>query len=88
MAAVEHEPRTRRSPLAGAIVLLLLAGLVVVAAAAAWYLWQGMQDTPIGTHGLIALSLGAVVTLLLGGGLTTLIIISSRRGYDEGAGRE
>ncbi len=78
----------KRSPLGGAIVLVLLIVLLAAAAGGAWYLWAGMGDTPIGTQGLIALALGGTVTLLLGAGLTTLIIISSRRGYDEGAGRD
>lgn len=88
MPQSEPEADARRSPLVGALVLLLLAGFVALASAGAWHLWQGMQDTQIGTHGLIALALGGGLTVLLGGGLTTLIIISSRRGYDERAGRD
>ena len=78
----------RRSPLMGAVVMLVLIGFLVAAAGGAWYLWAGMQDTPIGTHGVIALTLGGSVAVLLGAGLTALIIISNRRGYDEGVGRD
>jgi hypothetical protein len=34
-------------------------------------MWRELQGTVIGTHGLIALTLGVVVTLLVGGGLVT-----------------
>ncbi len=78
----------RRSPLMGAVVMLVLIGFLVAAAGAAWYLWAGMQDTPIGTHGVIALALGGSVAVLLGAGLTVLIVISNRRGYDDRAGRD
>jgi hypothetical protein len=42
----------------------------------------------ISTFGVVALTIGIGVTVLLGAGLTTLLIVSSRRGFDEGAGRE
>ncbi|GBD41976.1 hypothetical protein HRbin39_01363 [bacterium HR39] len=40
----------------------------------------------MGLHGWIALALGALVTLLLGGGLMALVFHSARRGYDDRAG--
>ena len=45
-------------------------------------------DTSIGVHGYIALGLGAVATLVIGGGLMWLVFYSARRGYDERAGRD
>ena len=68
MAANEGRPDMRRSPLMGAVVMLVLIGFLVAAAGAAWYLWADMQDTPIGTHGVIALTLGGGVAVLLGAG--------------------
>ena len=44
-------------------------------------------DVQIGIHGLIALVLGAVVSLLLGGGLMALIFYSHRHGHDDGPHR-
>ena len=66
-----------------ALLVAALFGLLVVALAAGGYLWWSMAEVPIGIHGLIALILGAVVSLALGSGLMTLVFISSRRGHDD-----
>jgi hypothetical protein len=42
----------------------------------------------MGVHGWIALTLGVVVSLALGGGLMALSFYSDRRGYDDRAGGE
>ena len=39
----------------------------------------------IGVHGWVALILGVIVSLAVGGGLMALVFVSSRRGYDEKA---
>jgi len=59
---------------------MLLAAL----AGAAWLLsaWDAVQ---IGVHGWIALSLGVILSLAVGGGLMALVFVSSRRGYDDKA---
>ena len=36
-------------------------------------------------NGVAALIIGAVATLLVGGGLMALVFVSSRRGYDDAA---
>ena len=73
----------------GTIALLLsLFGMLAAAAGFAWYVWREMGDVDIGTHGLIALALGASVTLALGGGLMWLVYFSHRRGYDDSAGHD
>lgn len=58
--------------------------LLLALAGAAWLLsaWDAVQ---IGVHGWIALSLGVVLSLVVGGGLMALVFISSRRGYDDKA---
>ncbi len=58
--------------------------LLLALAGAAWLLsaWDAVQ---IGVHGWIALSLGVVLSLAVGGGLMALVFISSRRGYDDKA---
>lgn len=70
-------------------VLLLAASLgaiLVIAVVMAVDVWSGAGDVEMSVHGYIAMGLGAVATLLLGGGLMALVFFSSRRGYDEEAG--
>lgn len=66
------------------IAVLLLATLALVAVVAAM-VWEGIGSTPFGAHGWIALTIGATLSLLVGGGLMALLFLSSRRGYDERA---
>ena len=58
--------------------ILLLAALLV-----AIYLWWSLSDVAISLHGLIALTLGCVISLALGGGLMFLVFYSNRRGHDD-----
>ncbi|ABI65007.1 MULTISPECIES: hypothetical protein [Maricaulis] len=44
-----------------------------------------LAGVTMSVHGWIALGLGIVVSLALGTGLTTVLVISRRRGYDEAA---
>ncbi|MBM3535081.1 MAG: hypothetical protein FJX60_18825 [Alphaproteobacteria bacterium] len=62
----------------GFLVLFLLLAL----AGAAWLL-SSLDAVSIGVHGWIALILGVVFSLGVGGGLMALVFISSRRGHDE-----
>jgi hypothetical protein len=57
--------------------LLALAG-------AAWLL-AGLDAVQIGLHGWIALVLGVIFSLGVGGGLMALAFVSHRRGYDDEA---
>lgn len=66
-------------------VLLAVLAAAVALAAWAWTLVGGEGGGEISGHGLVALALGALGTLLLGGGLMFLVFYSARRGYDEGA---
>jgi hypothetical protein len=68
-----------------AIVVLFLAALLLVCAAVAYWAWQEVGEVAIGTHGWIALGLGAALTFLVGAGLMALMFFSARRGYDERA---
>lgn len=67
-----------------ALLVLSLFGLLTLAIASGVYSWWRMADVQIGVHGLIALILGAVFSLLLGGGLMALMFYSHRHGYDDG----
>jgi len=69
-----------------ALMLLFLLGVAGAVLAA----WVRIGDVAIGIHGWLAMALGAMLTLLRGGGLMFLVFFSSRRGYDDldGALRE
>jgi TRAP-type C4-dicarboxylate transport system permease small subunit len=74
-------PRSRR------IDSLLIAGLAVAALAIVGFLslrsWISLGDVDISTNGWIAIILGVVVTLAVGGGLMALVFCSSRKHYDD-----
>ena len=83
----DEVPPQRRSSTPLVATLGLLALLAVVAFIA-WQEWRGISETSISGQGFLALGVGAVVAFLVGGGLMTLVFISSRRGYDDEAGRD
>jgi hypothetical protein len=64
---------------AGAIVLSLLVIGV--------YAWMALGDTSMTTSGYVAVVLGALGTIGLGGGLMALLFYSHRHGYDDRAGQ-
>ena len=66
--------------IAGAVVLAI--GFFIAAQ------WTGIGDSEISGAGWVAMGLGVLITLALGIGLTALVFISSRRGYDEIGRRE
>ena len=88
MATIENQPEERPSRTGTVLTVMVMLGFLVAAALVAWYIWQSVQGVTISGYGLLALTLGIVVTILVGAGLTTLLIVSSRRGYDERAGHD
>lgn len=70
------------------IVVLVLFGLLALASIVAYVSWQQLAEVDIGFHGYMALGLGIGLTILLGVGLMSLVFYSSRRGYDDAAGRD
>jgi hypothetical protein len=74
----------RKSVVLVAILLPLLVGTTAVSI----WVWRQLGDAEMGVHGYIALGLGALFTLLIGGGLMALVFYSHRHGYDERAGRD
>ena len=70
----------------------LIAGIaLLVVLAVSLYsaqVWMAMDDTELSGHGMVALGLGVVITLVVGGGLMGLVFYSSRRGYDERTGHD
>ena len=68
-----------------AIVVLVLLALLLVCAGMGFWAWRELGAVEIGTHGWVALGLGAAFTFLVGAGLMALMFFSARRGYDERA---
>jgi hypothetical protein len=77
-----HE--SKRAPL-GAGGWLLIAILGSLLGAAIWFAFYGwnLTDATIDTAGIIALVMGVVFSMLLGGGLMALVFWSNRKGYDR-----
>jgi hypothetical protein len=88
MATAQDQPERRRLRLGGVLAIVVMLGFLGAAAAVAWYVWHSLTGVTISTFGVVALTIGIGVTVLLGAGLTTLLIVSSRRGFDETAGRD
>ena len=60
--------------------------LIAILAAAVWgasQIWLSGENVEIGFHGSLALVLGALGSLLVGGFLMALLFFSSKYGYDE-----
>jgi hypothetical protein len=63
-----------------------VAVLAASLAAAAWYAihaWSALDGVPMSPLGWLFLTLGAVFTLLVGGGLMALVFYSSRHNLDR-----
>ena len=56
---------------------------LILALAAGIYAWRTIGETQISLVGWIAIVLGAVATLGVGGGLMALVFYSARHGYDD-----
>lgn len=65
-----------------ALLIVVLMGILV---GSLWFAVQAFTqiDATMSVHGWIALILGVVLSLLIGGGLMALVFFSSRRGYDD-----
>ncbi|WP_203292944.1 hypothetical protein [Maricaulis parjimensis] len=67
---------------------LLISVAVIAVLACGLYLGFGyfrLPEVSMGLHGWIALGLGTVLSIIVGGGLSAILIISRRRGFDEAA---
>jgi hypothetical protein len=69
---------------AGQIALLITLGaLLILTGAWGFSVWESSSGVEMGTHGWIALGLGAFFSLLIGCGLMALMFFSSRSGHDD-----
>ena len=76
-----------RSPSSAFTLSALLFGVTVLGlvVAASWVVWRELGQIDLGFHGWIALTLGSVAMVSLGGGLMWLSFYSSRSGHDSAA---
>ena len=66
-------------------IFVFLVALLAAASYLAWHEWTATEGTAISGHGMAALVIGAIGSLVLGGGLMALVFLSARRGYDDAA---
>jgi len=83
----ESEPSVRgpkRPPLgvAGWLAVIALGSILGASIWFAFYGWN-LTDGQVSTQGMIALILGVVFSMLLGGGLMALVFWSHKKGYDQ-----
>ena len=76
-----------RSPSSAFTLSALLFGVTVLGlvVAASWVVWRVLGQIDLGFHGWVALILGSVAMVALGGGLMWLSFYSSRSGHDSAA---
>lgn len=70
-----------------ALLLATLVILLVLSTVFGYWVWVELGDVEMSWHGWFALSLGTILSLLVGGGLMALVFYSHRRGYDDRANR-
>jgi hypothetical protein len=66
--------------------IAMVAALIAILAAALWYAasaWFAISGPPMPAVGYVAMTLGIVMSLIVGIGLMALLFYSSRHGYDE-----
>jgi hypothetical protein len=77
-----HGPKRPRLGPGGWLAIAALGSLLGAAIWFAFYGWN-LSDGQVSTHGMIALILGVVFSMALGGGLMALVFWSHKKGYDR-----
>lgn len=76
----------------GLLMIVCLLAMLLAAAVGGVMAWNAMggggPEQGISLHGFIALGLGILGSLIVGGGLMALVFFSSRSGHDEAVHRE
>ncbi len=65
------------------LTLAVLVGFLAAASAAGFFIWNELDGVQMSGHGWIALTLGALLTTLIGSGLMALVFFSNRHGFDD-----
>jgi len=68
-------------------VIVSLLGLLVAVVVFVVASWQQMGAVEMSGAGVGSLIVGVILSLVVGGGLMALVFYSSRRGYDDEAGK-
>jgi len=66
----------------GWLLVIVLGGILGASIWFAFYGWN-LTDAVVSTNGMIALVLGVVFSMALGGGLMALVFWSHKKGYDR-----
>lgn len=67
--------------------VIVMAGLLAAAILLVLYVSAVIGDVTISTHGAVALGLGIVFSIAIGGGLMFLVFYSARKGHDDAQNR-
>lgn len=68
------------------LLVIFLIGFLIFSVWGLTVAWKLSGNAPISVHGYVAMGLGVVLSLLLGGGLMALAFYSDRDGYDDDQG--
>ena len=63
--------------------IAVLVGLLIASSLWALDVWQSVGEVEMVGHGIIAMVLGIIATIGVGGGLMFLVFYSHRKGYDD-----
>ena len=66
--------------------ILVAAVLAASAMAVGYSAWKSLADVEMSVSGYVAMVLGALVSVAVGGGLMALLFWSNRKGFDDRAG--
>jgi hypothetical protein len=70
--------------------IAVVAPLIAILVVSIWFAvhgWRAIEGPAMPLAGYVILAAGAIVTLILGVGLMSLLFYSRRHGYDDAAGR-
>jgi hypothetical protein len=70
--------------------IFVLAPLLAILIVSIWFAvdgWNGIEGPAMPVAGYVAMSVGIIITLIVGVGLMSLVFYSRRHGYDDAADR-
>lgn len=81
----DEQESAGKSPALGVGGWLAITAMGIMLGLAIWFAFWGwnLTDAVLDANGRIALVLGAVFSMLIGGGLMALVFWSNRKGYDR-----
>jgi TRAP-type C4-dicarboxylate transport system permease small subunit len=77
-----HGPKQTPLGVGGWLVIIALGSILGASIWFAFYGWN-LTDGQVSRAGMIALALGVVFSMVLGGGLMALVFWSNKKGYDR-----